>query len=167
MVCEKGFWFIKDKLFGSAAIRQGEKNVPKHQDAIQFRTAGDGAGNSRLRPAIRAKAVRLQQAVAGQRRSFRSRDRGGKRRGAAAPDLAAHACTGARPRHRGRKGAGALEDEVWKGLNGCWRVRGGAKCRELCKCSSLRAAAKQSTRKILDCFVAHAPRNDGYEVSAA
>src|SRR6516225_2325323 len=134
MVCEKGFWFIKGKAFRKRRHSPGRKNVPKHQDAIQFRAAGDGTGNSRLRPAICAKAVRLQQAVAGQRRSLRSRGRGSERCGAAAADLAAYACAGARSRNRGRESAGALKAAVWTGVNDATSV--GTRLRRVSRLSS-------------------------------
>ena len=79
---------------------------------FNFEPPGDRGRNPRLRAAIRAQAVRLQQAVAGQRRGVRPRRRRSLRQRAAAADLAAYPCAGARPRDRGREGEGAVAGAV-------------------------------------------------------
>jgi hypothetical protein len=42
---------------------EGEDHVPQHQDAVQFRAAGDACGNPCLGAAIRPQAFRLQFAL--------------------------------------------------------------------------------------------------------
>ena len=79
------------------SVKKGDKDhVPQHPDAVQFRAAGDGGGNPRLRAAIRAQALRFQQTVADKRRCVRPRRRGGVRCGSPSARHAAYerACAG-------------------------------------------------------------------------
>src|SRR5258706_1682946 len=96
-----------------------QKNVPQHQDAVQFRTARHRGRNPGLRATIREETLRLQQAFPGQCRGVRPRGGGGNRLRPPPADLAAYACAGARPRDRSREGEGAIEAEVWVKPSAC------------------------------------------------
>src|SRR5439155_19923006 len=82
------------------------------QDPVQFRSPGYPRRNPCFRAAIRAQTLRLQFAVAGERRGVQPRGFRSFRQRTPPAGFAADQCGTARPRGRGREGEGALAGEV-------------------------------------------------------
>ena len=82
------------------------RDVPEHQDALQFRAAGDARGDPGVFAAVRAEAERLQQAFAGERGGVRSRRGPGRSGGAAPHRLSRDERRAPGPRGRGAEGPG-------------------------------------------------------------